>query len=348
MMRSSSSAAHSLRAPPISASAPPPSNAPQARPGGGANRPAFERQGNLVAFGVALNPQLDVMVGSTRRAPAATPACRSLRASSATAAICGSASGLAEAGAGFALQRLELGVGRNQPAGLVEAAEDRPRFRRRASHAFPRPRVQRDRPARSPARCAPPAPDRRSCASNRSIAAPGSAIPSRSPMPASSPAPRSRDIPSHAEQRHHRARFAGKQLVDRRIRRNPGAAREDLGDEADFPFDARRQATRSSVRPPASSRKCTRPAVSASMPRSDRARRGRASWQLGELASRRNAAARSKFAPDARRWHGPGRRRCRAGRSSKATRHWPKRSRRRPRPRISAIAAAATAAIIDG
>ena len=33
--------------------------------------------------------------------------------------------GLADARAGLALQRFELGIGRDQPAGLVDAAEDR-------------------------------------------------------------------------------------------------------------------------------------------------------------------------------------------------------------------------------
>ena len=73
--------------------------------------------------------------------------------------------------------------------------------------------------------------------SNSAIASPASAIPSRSPIPPSSPAPSSRDSAGHPKQRHQTCR--ARRTAARRSREsvgNAGAAREDLGDEADFAF----------------------------------------------------------------------------------------------------------------
>ena len=91
----------------------------------GANRPAFERQGNVIAFGSRLDPQLDVVIGRCgkrrtrdRRAQLARKLgdCRDLR----------QCKRLAKARSRFALQRFEVGIGGNQPTGAVESAEDRP------------------------------------------------------------------------------------------------------------------------------------------------------------------------------------------------------------------------------
>ena len=103
---------------------------------------------------------------------------------------------------------------------------------------------------------------------------------------------------------------------------------------------------RSSVRPPLSSSKSDQrrgqrlDAARAVIALAEHALGG--CGQLGIGAGSAARAARSRASAGGDR-AGPALRRVARGRSSKASRHWPKRSRRRPRARISAIAAAATA-----
>ena len=63
----------------------------EARAGGSALGPAFEREGDLIAFRRRRNPELDVVIGSRRRRWPRQPEIRSLRASSAIEATCGRA-----------------------------------------------------------------------------------------------------------------------------------------------------------------------------------------------------------------------------------------------------------------
>ena len=126
--------------------------------------------------------------------------------------------------------------------------------------------------------------------------------------------------------------------------RNAGAAREHLGDERRLRLPApprgsdRRSARRfrrAGRRAWRSARRCRATGHGAPSRRA-----AAADSSASAAAAPRVARARAE-AP--RRSRGPAPRRSRSARSSKSTRHWPKRSRRRPRARISAIAAAETA-----
>ena len=130
----------SPRPPPIRSGAPP--DRPRlvrgatcrgAAPRGGRRSSLRATSDNLVAFGHGADPQFDVMVGAPRRPPGARPEMPSLRASRATAAICGKASS-APMRPGLALQRGQLRVGRDQPAG----ASTRPRTGRGQTARWPR------------------------------------------------------------------------------------------------------------------------------------------------------------------------------------------------------------------
>ena len=128
----------------------------------------------------------------------------SLRASWATAATCGKRERLSEARAGLPLQRLELGIGGDQPASLVDPADDGARFRGCAGHRSVSRTCERaaiGRVDRQPGRA--PLPLRSSViASNKPIARPASVSPRRSPMLARKPATSSRRRFCHAEERH--------------------------------------------------------------------------------------------------------------------------------------------------
>ena len=268
----------------------------------------------------------------------------SLRASCATAAICGSASVCADARAGFALERLELGVGGDQSAGLVDPAEHGSRFGRCAGHGrSPARQALRDNQGRESAR-----PERRRLrssliASKLAIARPASFNPTRSPMPARKPAASSRAVrpcgttasavSGSPDSNSSAAIVAGK----------AGAAGEGFRDKRRLRLHApRRRSTR------------RRAAIFVEEPgklggeRINAAcrRRGAPERRCGAPARGRRPVAPRALASSSRRpRRSPGRARPRNRPADRRRRcrHWPNRSRRRPRARISAIAAADTA-----
>ncbi len=105
----------------------------QPRPGRRPLGPAFERQGDLVPFGRGADPQVDVMLERRRERRARNRGAEPARELGNRGDL-RQGQRLADVAAGLALQRLELGIGADQPSGLVEPSEDRPRFVGDASH----------------------------------------------------------------------------------------------------------------------------------------------------------------------------------------------------------------------
>ena len=214
--------------------------------------PAFERQRDLVAFRRRARPTARCHGRPTPRAPGARPAMPSLRASSRDRRDLRQGQASAERRAGLALQRFELRIGRDQPAGLVEPAEDRPRFRGSAGH-WPSPALRRprDRPGSAASQLRAAATSLIAQRVERADRRPGSSIPSRSPIAASKPAA---SLARHAGRSGAGHRSAGGSPTaarPARLRRRCRAARERLGDEGHLAFDrrARRSARRSARLP---------------------------------------------------------------------------------------------------
>ena len=181
-------------------------------------------------------------------------------------------------------------------------------------------------------------------ASKCSIAAPGSSIPKRSPRLASKPGAELARKAGETEQRHQARRLGREKLVQRDVVRKCRRGGRALRRET--PISPSRAQARSSSSVALRLRRAaaTSAAVSASMLRAPaHAWRGAlaAAAELGSRPRRRRVAANRREGP--RRSRGPGLGDLTVERSSNASRHWPKRSRRRPRARISAIAAAETA-----
>ena len=246
--------------------------------------------------------------------------------------------------AGLALQRLELGVGGDQPAGLVDPAEDRARFRGCARHgSFPRRRARRGRPVGVASHVARLADllvahaveyaDRRA-----RIIDPEQVADAREQPGAQARGSR-RPTRNRAIIRRGSAESSSSIATSPRI---PARRARTWATNADLAF--MRRGEDQIVGRARHSRRAGGPsvAVSASMLRAGSCARGERAGAHAAVRFRDAAAAasstRSAAAIDVDQRLG-GRRRDRRMRR----RHWPKRSRRRPRARISAIAAAETA-----
>ena len=261
----------------------------------------------------------------------------SLRASSATAATCGRASVWPSAEPASRCSASSSG----SAATSRPAVSSRPRTGRGSDGALATAfsqalRAPRDRPGRvaSQLRAVRDVVVAHAVEDVRSRVA-GSSIPSRSPIAAKQTGRKVARCAGHAEQHHQPLGVARQQLVQCDVAGMPARARQSLGDEADFAFIGGGERCSSSVRPPSSSSKRTRAAVSASIASlgivARRARLRDGGSQLG-VGTRRHRASLQARGEAPRRRRGPdARAACARQDRRNAIRHWPNRSRRRPR-----------------